>query len=146
MPTWIFFDSFKTNTINGTEFIDFDTDAIKVALVTSTLAPDIDVHNFWDDLVANEVSGTNYTTRGTALTSRTINEAGGVVTFDAADITWTQSGAGFSTARYSILYKDTTVNATSPLVAYLDFTSDKGNVSGDLILQMDAAGLFTLGG
>ena len=146
MPTWTFFDSFKTNTINGTGFIDFDTDAIKVALVTSVTAPDINVHNFWNDFQANEVSGTNYTTGGTALATRTVNEAGGIVTYDADDITWSQSGAGFSNARYALLYKDTGTPATSNLVCFLDFSTDKGNIVGDLILQLDAAGIFTLSG
>ena len=67
----------------------------------------------------------------------------GTVTFDAADATWPQSAAGFSNARKAILYKDTGTASTSPLIAYADFGADKGNVTGDLTLQMDAAGIIT---
>jgi len=144
MPAWTFFDSFKTNTINGTGIIDFDTDLIKIALITVSNVPDIDVDDFWDDLQATEVTGTNYTARGEALGSRTVAEAGGVVTFDAADVTWVSSGGGFANARHAILYFDSTVDTTSNLVATLDFGVDKGNTTGDLTIQMDSLGIITL--
>ncbi|MGB8275371.1 MAG: hypothetical protein WCF16_08915, partial [Alphaproteobacteria bacterium] len=64
-------------------------------------------------------------------------------TFDANDVTWLQSATGFSNARKAVLYKDTGVATTSRLIAYADFAADKGNVAGDLTLQMDAAGIIT---
>jgi len=39
--------------------------------------------------------------------------------FDAADITFTAVTAG-STVKAVVLYKDTGVNSTSPLIAYID--------------------------
>lgn len=148
MPSWVFFDSFKTNTMDGTATVDFDTDTIKVALVTVVNVPDINVDDFWDDLVATEVSSVGtYTAGGDALQTRTINEAAGVVTFDADDINWpVDTGSGFTNARHAILYKDTGTTTTSPLIATMDMGVDKSNTTGDLTLEFDAAGLFTLSG
>ena len=145
MVAWVYFDSFKTNTINGTGIIDFDTNLIKIALVSNSNPPDINVDDFWDDLSATEMaSGNGYTTGGETLGTKTIGEVGGVVTFDAADVMWASNGAGFSTARFAILYYDSTVASTSNLIAHLDFGSDKGNTTGDLTIQMDALGILTL--
>lgn len=145
MAAWTFFDSFKTNTIDGTGLIDFDGDLIKIALITNNNIPDINVDDFWDDLQPDEVaSGNGYTTRGEALASRTINETGGVVTFDAADVTWVSNPSGFADARHAILYFDSTTDNTSNLIATLDFGVDKGNTTGDLTIQMDSLGIITL--
>ena len=144
MAAWTFFDSFKTNTINGTGIIDFDTDLIKIALITVSNVPDINVDDFWDDLQATEVSGTNYTAGGEALTTRTVTESGGTVTFNADDVNWVSNAGGFADARHAILYFDSTVNTTSNLIATLDFGVDKGNTTGDLTIEMDSLGIITL--
>lgn len=137
------FNSFLKNQFNGTAVVDFDTDTIKVMLTTSTYVPSASTHDFKDD-VTNEVTGTNYTAGGTAVGTKTLTESAGVVTFDGADITWTQSATGFANARYAVIYKDTGVAATSPLIGFIDFTADKGNTSGDLTLQFAATGVFTV--
>lgn len=129
---------------NGTAAIDWDTDTIKVALVTSAYTPSATTHNYFDVVTANQVSGTNYSAGGTALTGLAVTENAGTVKVDANDVTWAQSGTGFSNARYAIIYKDTGTASTSPLFGYIDFTSDKGNVSGDLTLSWNANGIFTV--
>lgn len=144
MAAWTFFDAFKTKMIDGTSVVDFDTDTIRIALITVTNVPDVDIDDFWDDLSATEVTGTNYTADGEALTAKVVSEAGGVVKFDAADVTWASSGGGFTNARHAILYKATGSEPTSLLIATLDFGVDKGNTTGDLTIEMDAAGLITL--
>ena len=123
--------------------VDLDTDTIKVALITSAVAPNLDTHTHWSDLSANEVSGTGYTAGGETLAGKTVTRSAAVTTFDCADITWAQNGAGFSNARHAIFYKDTGTPATSPLIATSDFGADKGNVTNQLVLQIDAAGLLT---
>lgn len=137
------YNSFLKNQFNGTNVIDFDTDTIKVMLVASAYTPAASTHVNKSD-VTNEVTGTNYTAGGTALATKTLTEATGTVTFDAADVTWLQSATGFSTARYAVIYKDTGTASTSPLIGYIDFTADKGNTSGDLTLQWAATGVFTV--
>ena len=86
----IVYNAFKKNIMNGS--IDLDTDTIKVALVTSTYAPDQDLHEDFAD-VTNEVTCTGYTAHGQALAFKTTaqdntNNRG---VFDAAEITWPTS-------------------------------------------------------
>ncbi len=118
---------------------------VKIALLTATHTPARATQDFWDDVSANEVTGTNYTAGGNEVATKTVTTAANVTKWDAADpATWAQSGTGFATARYAILYKDTGTPATSPIIAYHDFGSAKGNVDGDLTIQLDAAGIATI--
>ena len=56
--------------------IDWDSDTIKVALLSSSYTPNQDTHDYYDDVVGNEVSGTGYTTGGNTLSSKTITYDG----------------------------------------------------------------------
>jgi hypothetical protein len=135
-------DTTGTSTAGAARVVDFDTDTIKVMLCTSTYTPSATAHAAKNS-VTNEVSGTNYTAGGATLASVTVADSTGTITFDAADVTWTQSASGFSTARYAVIYKSTGTDATSTLIGYIDFGADKGNVAGDLILQWNASGIAT---
>ena len=143
MATQAKYNSYMENQHNGANVIDWDTDTLKVMLVTSTYTPNAATHVNKDD-VTNEVSGTNYTAGGNAVTGITVVESAGTVTVDGNNVTWLQDVAGFSNARYAILYKDTGVAATSPLVSFIDFSVDKGNVSGDISVEWNASGIFTV--
>lgn len=119
---------------------------LKMAIVTGSYTPNQNTHDFWNDVSANEVSGTNYTAGGNALATPTWTmSAAGLGTFDASDpATWSQSGAGFSNGRRAIIYYDTGVTTTSTLVAYSnDFGADTGNVAGDLTITLNASGIYT---
>ena len=121
---------------------DLDTDTIKVAAATNTYSVNQDTHDFFDD-ITNEVTGTNYTAGGATLASVTVARATNTVTFDAADVVWTQSGAGFSTARKFPIYKSTGVAATSRLYSVVTADGDVGNVTGDLTRAWNASGIAT---
>jgi len=136
------YDKFLKNQLNGVGVIDFDTDTLKLALVTSAYVPAATTHDFFDD-ITNEVTGTGYTAGGVTLTGVTLTETAGTVKLDADNVTVTQSGAGFSNARYGILYKSTGTAGTSPLFAYIDFVTDVGNVASDLSVNWNAAGIST---
>lgn len=139
------FHKFIQGQINGSHFVDFDTSLIKVALVTSVYVPAQATHEFFSEVSANEVSGGNYTVGGLELTSKLVSapDVNGVVKFSADPATWAVSGTGFTNARYAILYHDTTVATTSPLIAYLNLQQDYGNAAGDFTLRWDTAGIFT---
>jgi len=143
MSNWNLYDTWRDNRLDDTNAAV--TGTLKVALVLTGYTTDQNLHDFFSD-ITNEVSGTNYTAGGNAAASPTYTLSGaGLITFDAADpATWSQSGAGFSTARRAILYYDTGTAATSRLVAYSeDFGADRGNVSGDFSIAFDAAGIYT---
>jgi hypothetical protein len=129
---------------NGTTnaVFDLDTDTIKVSGHTNTYTVDQDTHDFFND-VTNEVSGTNYTAGGATLGSVTLTRSTGTVTFDSADVVWTQSAGGFSTGRKFVIYKSTGTASTSRLFSVVTADADVGNVTGDLTIAWNAAGIAT---
>jgi hypothetical protein len=135
MATPVVYEQFRLKQNNGNA-IDLDTDTIKVMIVTSTYVFS-QAHATKTD-ITNEVSGTNYTARGTAISGVTLALDTSVVEWIHNDITWTQSGAGFSTGRQFIWYKDTGVDATSLLIMCMTEAANFGNVAGDLILDGSA--------
>lgn len=136
----VIFNNFKKHIMNGG--IDLDTNTIKVALVTSSYTPDQDTHEFFDD-VTNEVSGAGYTGGGATLASAavTTDTTDNEGVFDAADTTWTTSTI---TARGAVIYKDTGTAGTSPLIAYIDFGSDKVSDAGTFTIQWASEGILNL--
>ena len=119
---------------------DTTADRFKVMLVTSSYTPDFGTHDFKSD-VTNEVSsvGTGYDAGGKSLTSVTLTQSGGTITFDAADLTWASSTI---TARGAVVYDDSLTN--DPLICYIDFGADKSSSAGDFVLTFNASGIFTL--
>jgi hypothetical protein len=124
--------------------VDFDSDTIKVALLTSSYSPNQDTHDYYDDVVANEVTGTGYTTGGATLASKTstYDSANNVIVLDAADVTWSSSTI---TARYAVVYDDTpATNGTKPLIGYVDFGSDQSSTNGNFTITWDATGIVRI--
>ena len=117
-------------------------DDIKLALVTSTYVPNIDTHKFFSS-VTNEVVGAGYTADGQSLVGNAVtqddtNDEG---KFDANDVVW---AASTITARAGVLYKDTGVAATSPLICYFDFGSDITSTVGNFTVAWATTGILTL--
>jgi len=56
----------------GAPNIDYLSDDIYIALVADTYTPNLATHDFWNDVVANEVSGAGYTANGALLGSKTL--------------------------------------------------------------------------
>ena len=117
---------------------DTTADRFKAMLVTSSYTPNFGTHDFKSD-VTNEVSGTGYDAGGKSLTSVTLTQSGGTITFDAADLTWASSTI---TARGAVVYDDSLTN--DPLICYIDFGADKSSSAGDFVLSFNASGIFTL--
>ena len=129
------------NALKNTLALDLDdttADRFKVMLVTSSYTPNFGTHDFKSD-VTNEVSGTGYDAGGKSLTSVTLTQSGGTITFDAADLTWASSTI---TARGAVVYDDSLTN--DPLICYIDFGADKSSSAGDFVLTFNASGIFTL--
>lgn len=140
MATASLYTKFPAKALN--KEVDFDSDTIKVALVTSSYTPDQDAHDYWDDVSANEATGTGYTAGGATLGSKTVTQTDGTnkQTFDAADTSWTTSTI---TARYAVIYDSTGTSSTSALIGYVDFGSNQSSVAGTFQITWNAAGIFT---
>jgi hypothetical protein len=123
--------------------IDFDSDTIKVALVSSSYTPDQDAHDYWNDVSSYEVTGTGYTAGGATLASKTAtyDSATNVIVLDAADTTWSSSTI---TARYAVIYDSTGTASTSPLIGYVDFGSDQSSTSGNFTITWDSTGIVRI--
>jgi len=123
--------------------VDFDTDTIKVALLSSSYTPDQDAHDYLNDVSTYEVSGTGYTAGGNTLGSKTAtyDSANNVVVLDAADTTWSSSTI---TARYAVVYGSTGTSSTSPLIGFVDFGSDQSSTNGNFTITWDSTGIVRI--
>ena len=112
--------------------INLVSDTIKVALVKNTYPQNLATDEFYSDISAYVV--------GTPQTLGSKTTAAGV--FDASDATYTAVTAG-DTLEGVVIYKDTGVAGTSPLLAYIDtITGFPVTTSGaDITVQWDNGAL-----
>lgn len=109
--------------------INFPTDDIKVALVTNAYPQNLATDEFYTDISTYVI--------GTPQLLGTKSVAAGV--FDAADAVFAAVAAG-STVEAVVIYKDTGVAGTSPLLAYIDVITGfpLATNGGDITIQWDA--------
>lgn len=116
--------SFKQQLFLGEH--DLDTDAIKIALYTSSATLDASTTVY---SATNEVSGTGYTAGGNTLTGATVSLSGTTAYVDFSDTTWTTATI---TARGALIYNSSKSNKA---IAVLDFGADKTSTAGDFTVQ-----------
>lgn len=136
----LIYNGFKKKIQDGS--INLSSDTIKIMLVTSSYSPDIDAHVF-KDAVTNEITGAGYTAGGATLANKTVTQdnTNNKGVFDADDPAWSSSTI---TARGAVIYKDTGVAGTSPLICYIDFGADKVSTAGTFAIVFDSAGILAL--
>jgi hypothetical protein len=125
--------------------INWSSDTIKVALITNAYTPNQDTDQFFSTPAASETSGSGYSAGGLTLASKTstYNAGSHAEQLDAADVSWAASTV---TAAFAVVYKSTGNNATSPVIAYVDFGGSLSTANGTFSIQWDATGIlvFTL--
>lgn len=119
----------------------FEAEDNKVLLVTDSYTPNFGTHDFRDDLT-NEVSGTGYSAGGSALTGTELTHSGGVMTFDATDVSWASST--ITDAMALVHYFNVGSAGTDPLGFLLDFVNVVSSSSGTLSVVFSASGIWTL--
>ena len=131
------YNEFKEELLLGN--IDMDGHTFKMILVTG-YTPNIDSHNGYADVSANEESGTGYTATGVTLSNKAVTKdtTNDRAKFDADDVTWT--GLNVGTPSHAILYDDT--HASDTLVAYWEVTTPTNG--GNYTLQFGANGIILL--
>lgn len=108
----------------ATAGVNWTSDTIKAALVTSSYTPNLSSDQYYSTLSANVV--------GTPQTLSSKSATGGVC--NCADITFSSVSSG-STVAYIAIYKDTGTGSTSPLIALFDtgsglpYTTNGGNIT-----------------
>jgi len=116
--------------------IDWDANNIKVTLIDSAdYVVNLSTHDFYNDVT---IAGRVATSGNLASKTKTNGTA------DAADVTFSAVTGDVSEAL--VVWADTTVESTSRLIVYID-TGTGFPVTpngGDITVQWDAAGIFTL--
>ena len=104
--------------------------AFKIALYTTSASLSAATTAY---SATNEVSGTNYSAGGAALTNVTPTSSSTTSFLDWADVTWSSSSI---TTRFALVYNSTVSNKA---VLVLDFSSDQTSSSGDLTISWPTA-------
>jgi len=127
---------------DGATKVDWTTDDIVVTLHTSSYTPDIDAHDFADDLTNELANGNGYDTGGITIASKTSG-------YDAANNRWEGGCANLvwnftasKSPKWAVVWKDTETAGTSPLIGYIDC----GTVTTDttFTIAINAEGLLQL--
>lgn len=121
------------------------TGTVKIALMTTAYTPNADTHAYYSDLTG-ELSGGGYTAGGQAVNNLTITQNN---TLNRADIDFdpeTFSALTAANVNAVVLYKDTGVTTTSPLIAYFEFAEGAQTVNdGSITVTPPVAGVHTIG-
>ena len=128
------YPSAKQSFISGG--IDLTSNTIKVYLIDSADYSYSAAHDFADDVA----TASKVATSG-ALASKTVTNG----TFDAADVTL--STVTGDQSEDIIVWKDTTDQATSPVILFFDTSITGAPVTpngGDIVIQWNGSGIFAL--
>ena len=128
---------------------DFENNQIKVGILSSSYTPNIDSHEYWDDVSTREVSGTGYTAGGQILAGTsdgidvykdTINDRATVEEVD--DLVW--SKLTVNSIRYVVFYHNTGTAGTSTLLFYLNLGKTYNLVNQDFSVLFQLTQLLRL--
>jgi len=122
--------SFKQEILVEGHNLTNGADSIKLALYTSSATMGAGTTAY---ATTNEVTGTNYTAAGAALTNVTPTTSGTTAIVDFADLTF---GTATVTARGCLIYNSTNGNKA---LATIDFGGDKTSTAGDFTVVFPAA-------
>ncbi len=117
--------------------------ATKMALITDAATPNFDTMDFWNDLEANEVSGTGYTAQGNVLTGTEVTLSGGVLTYDCVDPSWPTSTITNAMAGV-VMFDRGGATTADEMILLLDFITAASSSGGTFTVQVNALGLATI--
>jgi hypothetical protein len=124
--------SFKVELLKGTHnFTNSSGNTFNLALYTSSASLGASTTAYSS---TNEVSGTNYSAKGGALTNVTPTSSGTTALTDFADLTFSNATV---TANGAMIFNDSA--SGDPAVAILAFGGDKTSTAGDFTIQFPAA-------
>jgi hypothetical protein len=115
----------------ATGAIDFSSDVFKIALMQSGFVFDIDAHDDWADVSANELPNANgYTTggntlAGVAVTDDSVNDRTSITWNNTS---WTAAGGSIGPTCGAIIYDDS--EGSDCIVGFIDFGGDYTQADG----------------
>ena len=138
----VIYNRFKSALLQGSYTLDKTTTPIYVALVNNSYTPNIDTDKYSTTPLVYQITGTNYTAGGVALSSPNIelNTTKDAGVLYGSNIRW--DDATF-TCRGAVLYQSSGQGmASDPLVCYFDFTTDKSVTAGTFLISWSANGII----
>jgi hypothetical protein len=128
-------------------FIDTLGDSLEaednnITLVSDSATPNFDTMDFWNDLSANEVTGTNWAAGGVALTGTELTISSGTLVHDATDVS--VASTTISNAMCSVFRRTTGAAATDELLDLHDFVTAVNTSAGTFAIQWHATGRWIL--
>lgn len=130
--------AYKNTALGNGTAVDLDADTIKVTLVDNAdYTVNLSTHDFYNDVIVVGAAAVSTATLGSKVIS---NGA-----FDSADPTFTTVSGDVSESL--VLWKDTTVTTTSPLIAYYDTFSAGMPVTpngGNIVVTVNGSGWLSL--
>lgn len=125
----------------GNEVHDMTNDTFKLAMIDNTTAPTAaDADPEWADYSTNEVSGTNYTAGGEAITTQTWTQTGGVTSFAGDDVGWTINASGPDDCYWGILYNTSATN--SEAVGFVEMDGPVSLQADDIDFEWTGGNIF----
>lgn len=115
---------------------DVLSDSIRLTLHTSTWTPAQTTNELKADATNELTTANGYTALGIATSSKTFATSTLRTIFQAANISWTLTGA--ITFRYGVLWDDTMTAPVDPLIAYYDTGGDQTLNGVTFAFQWDA--------
>ncbi len=127
--------------LKSTAAVDLESETnVYCIMVTDTYAPAFDTHDFYDD-ITNEVTGTNYTAGGQALTTTELtvgSPAAGQIKYDSADPSWASST--IADAMAAVHYGEVGASSADELIFLSDFVTAASTTNGTFTIQVDTNG------
>jgi hypothetical protein len=111
-------------------------------LLATAASPNADTHDFLDDLVANEVTGTNWAAGGQTVTmTLTQDAASDQVRVELSDIS--VNTVTLTDGKHALVYNSTPgTNATRHLIGYVTFDTALAPTAGTLAITFPAPTWF----
>ena len=125
-------NTFKEDLMDTTANLEANT--LKIALFdnTATLSSATTAY-----AIANEVTGTNYTAGGEAMTGMAVTLDGSTAILDADNVTWANATIS---AQAAVIYN---TNFSNAAIAVLDFGGNKTSTNGTFEIQFPNANAST---
>lgn len=125
----------------GTTTESLEAEDNKYALISDSATPNFDTMDFWDDLNANEVTGTGWAAGGVSLTGTELTVSSGTAVFDATDIS--VASTTITNAMAGVLRLNVGSAATDMLVLLQDYVNAVSTSNGTFAVVHPGAGIWT---
>ena len=123
--------------------VDFDAETHKLALFSNSITPNFSTDTAYgvSPYASNEVTGTNWSAGGVALTGTTVSESPtGSLMWDATDVS--VAATTLTGARCALLYANALAGKNA--ICLVNFGADYSTVNGTFGIVWAAAGVFAL--